>query len=73
MCLQYEQYSLIPSSATGAAAVTSQAEQGPAPPVAEDPKKDVHITPSQQMKVVNDDGSVTEEKVEYRDENGEYI
>ena len=70
---QYEQYSLAISSPTGAAAVTSQAEHGPAPPVAEDPKENVHITPGQGIRHVNEDGSVTEEKVEYRDENGNLL
>lgn len=41
------------------------------PPVADDPKKDVYLTPGSQQ--VQPDGSITEEKVEYRDENGNLL
>jgi dolichyl-phosphate-mannose-protein mannosyltransferase len=52
-------------------AATSQAHVGPAPPVAEDPKKDVNVTP--QEKPVVPSGATTEEKVEFRDENGNLL
>lgn len=55
---------------TGAAA-TSQAHVGPAPPVAEDPKKDVNLTPRERQ--APSDGAITEEKVEFRDENGNLL
>ncbi|WPH01498.1 dolichyl-phosphate-mannose--protein mannosyltransferase 1 [Acrodontium crateriforme] len=63
----YADYSLVVPSVSGPAP-TGQAAHGPAPPVAEDPKKEVNVTPK--APVINADGSITEEKVEYRDENG---
>nr|POE48614.1 dolichyl-phosphate-mannose--protein mannosyltransferase 1 [Quercus suber] len=59
----YADYSLAVPSVSGPQA-TGQAAHGPAPPVADDPKQDVNVTP----KII--DGGVREEKVEYRDENG---
>ena len=72
---QYAQYSLSPASASGAAAQTSPAAQGgPAPPVAEDPKADVHVTPQADNQIpIQEGGSFTEEKIEYRDEEGNLL
>lgn len=39
--------------------------------MADDPKKDVYLTPGSQQ--VQPGGSITEEKVEYRDENGNLL
>lgn len=47
-----------------AAVQTGVAQNGAAPPVADDPKQDVSITPGLQR---------VEEKVEYRDENGNIL
>ena len=58
-------------SAVGAAP-TTQAAHGPAPPVAEDPQKDVFVTP-QAAAQIPIDGAITEEKVEYRDEDGNLL
>jgi dolichyl-phosphate-mannose-protein mannosyltransferase len=65
----YQQYALMQTSAGGAAVQTGQAPaHGPAPPVAHDPKADVHVTPGQG----NVEG-VMEEKIEYRDEDGNLL
>ncbi|KAK4539893.1 hypothetical protein LTR36_010287 [Oleoguttula mirabilis] len=73
----YADYSLAVPSAVGPAPTGQAAHAGPAAPKAEDPKMDVVHTPGQalpnqpqqqQQQVV--DGAVTEEKIEYRDENG---
>ncbi|KAK3711834.1 Dolichyl-phosphate-mannose--protein mannosyltransferase 1 [Vermiconidia calcicola] len=81
----YAQYSLLtPSAGSGAAAQTSPAAQGgPAPPVADDPKADVHVTPQHQQPYISDDAAhagisgmedgFVEEKVEYRDEEGNLL
>lgn len=53
-------------TATGAA-VQTQAAHGPAPPIAEDPQKDVHVTAGDAMY------STVEEKIEYRDEQGNLL
>jgi dolichyl-phosphate-mannose-protein mannosyltransferase len=55
----------------GAAEATTPggAAVGPPPPVADDPKVDVHVTPQQPG---NFEG-VTEEKIEYRDEDGNLL
>lgn len=50
--------------------MTSQAENGPAPPVADDPKKDVNVTPALN---IPEGGSYREEKIEYRDEAGNLL
>ena len=68
--LQYAEYAISDVPAAGPAA-TSQAHVGPPPPVAEDPKKDVHATPRE--KAVLPEGALTEEKVEFRDENGNLL
>lgn len=66
---------------------TAQAEVGPAPPVADDPKADVHFTPGDGVNpnqaaaghitpggpVMQNDGTITEERVEYRDEDGNLL
>lgn len=52
-----------------AAAVTSQAEHGPAPPIADDPKKDVFVTPAANVPLED----MTEERIEYRDEEGNLL
>ena len=70
---QYAQYSLAVPSASGAAEATGQAAHGPAPPVADDPKADVHITPGHQVSGAIPPGGYTEEKVEYRDEDGNLL
>lgn len=68
---QYEQYELASTfPGSGAAAATSQAEHGPPPPIAEDPSKDVFVTGGP---VPPPGGSITEEKIEYRDENGNLL
>lgn len=67
----YADYSLAVPSASGPAP-TSQAAHGPAPPVAEDPKENVVVTPGSEH-VIQDGGVVAEEKVEYRDENGQLL
>ncbi|KAM3422357.1 Dolichyl-phosphate-mannose--protein mannosyltransferase [Cercospora zeina] len=67
----YAEYSLAVPSA-GGAAPTAQAAHGPAPPVADDPQKEVHVTPKGQAEPAHYDGQV-EEKVEYRDENGNLL
>ena len=68
---QYAQYNVPTLSVNDAAAAqTSQAEHGPAPPVADDPRADVHVTG--QAQYVPPEG-LTEEKVEYRDEDGNLL
>ncbi|EME38887.1 glycosyltransferase family 39 protein [Dothistroma septosporum NZE10] len=67
----YADYSLAVPSAAGAAP-TTQAAHGPAPPVAEDPQKDVYVTP-QAAGQIPIDGAITEEKIEYRDEDGNLL
>ncbi|KAK4495498.1 hypothetical protein PRZ48_013830 [Zasmidium cellare] len=66
----YADYSLAVPSGAGGAEATAQAAHGPAPPVADDPQKDVHVTPQLQVPLGD---SVTEEKVEYRDEEGNLL
>lgn len=66
----YAEYSLAVPMASGPAP-TGQAAQGPAPPVADDPKQDVMVTPGQAQAIPL--GGVTEEKIEYRDENGQLL
>jgi dolichyl-phosphate-mannose-protein mannosyltransferase len=73
MSSQYAQYSLAVPSAHGAAEATGQAAHGPAPPVADDPRAEVHITPGQQVPANIPDGGLVEEKVEYRDEEGNLL
>lgn len=68
---QYAEYAIDDVPAAGPAA-TSQAHVGPAPPVAEDPKKDVNATPREKLPGVPE-GAITEEKVEFRDENGNLL
>lgn len=70
--LQYAEYAIDDVPAAGPAA-TSQAHVGPAPPVAEDPKKDVEVTPRAPPAVQQPEGVVSEEKVEFRDENGNLL
>lgn len=50
------------AQATGAA-------HGPAPPIADDPKADVHVTPQHP----GDFEGATEHKIEYRDEDGNIL
>lgn len=61
---------------------TGQAAHGPAPPVADDPQKDVIVTPGQQIQAPGghqEPGAMShaarrvEEKVEYRDEAGNLL
>lgn len=59
---------MIPSPASGAQA-TNAALHGPAPPVADDPRADVHVTPG----AGGFAEGFTEEKIEYRDENGNLL
>ncbi|KAI7590577.1 hypothetical protein KC343_g18359, partial [Hortaea werneckii] len=68
----YAEYSLYAASGAGAAP-TSQAAHGPAPPVADDPKDNVVVTPGGAPQQMVHDGGVTEEKVEFRDENGNLL
>ncbi|KAK3063068.1 Dolichyl-phosphate-mannose--protein mannosyltransferase 1, partial [Teratosphaeriaceae sp. CCFEE 6253] len=72
----YADYDLaVHSTGAGGAAPTGAgpALQGPAPPVAEDPKLDVMVTPGQGLPAQVMQGAVTEEKIEYRDENGNLL
>jgi dolichyl-phosphate-mannose-protein mannosyltransferase len=70
----YADYSLAVPSASGPAPTGSApALHGPAPPKADDPKQDVVVTPGQPMQQQVLQGGVTEEKVEYRDENGNLL
>lgn len=64
---QYEGYTLAIPSGSGPAPTGQAAVGGPAPPVADDPQKEVVVTPG----VAGD--SYTEEKVEYRDEDGNLL
>ncbi|KJY02297.1 dolichyl-phosphate-mannose-protein mannosyltransferase [Zymoseptoria brevis] len=69
----YAEYSLAVPSAAGAAVQTPQAAVGgPAPPVAEDPAKEVVVTLGAD---VNNAGveDYTEERIEYRDEEGNLL
>ncbi|RMY93100.1 hypothetical protein D0864_05775 [Hortaea werneckii] len=68
----YAEYSLYAASGAGPAP-TSQAAHGPAPPVADDPKDNVVVTPGGAPQQMVHDGGVTEEKVEFRDENGNLL
>ncbi|CAK3793415.1 glycosyltransferase family 39 [Lecanosticta acicola] len=72
----YADYSLAVPSAAGGAEPT-QAVQGPAPPVAEDPQKDIHATTQQQQNIDplhSPAGQIpVQEKVEYRDEEGNIL
>lgn len=68
LVMQYAEYSLAVPSASGAAVQTQQAAHGPAPPVADDPQKDVHVTPREQLPVDS-----VQEKIEYRDEEGNLL
>ncbi|KAI6954480.1 dolichyl-phosphate-mannose-protein mannosyltransferase 1 [Hortaea werneckii] len=68
----YAEYSLYAASGAGPAP-TSQAAHGPAPPVADDPKDNVVVTPGGPAQQMVHDGGVTEEKVEFRDENGNLL
>ena len=61
----------MPSGAGGAEA-TGGAAVGPAPPVADDPKADVHVTP-QQGGQPQQQPIAAEEKIEYRDEEGNLL
>ncbi|CZT14749.1 related to dolichyl-phosphate-mannose-protein mannosyltransferase [Ramularia collo-cygni] len=63
----YAEYSLAVPSASGPAPTGQAAVGGPAPPVADDPQKDVVVTPGA------NGGAITEEKVEYRDEDGNLL
>ncbi|KAK3628339.1 Dolichyl-phosphate-mannose--protein mannosyltransferase 1 [Elasticomyces elasticus] len=70
----YADYSLAVPSASGPKPTGAVA--GPAPPVAEDPKMDVVVTPGGQVQQPMGDvvsGGLTEEKIEYRDENGNLL
>ncbi|KAF2724755.1 glycosyltransferase family 39 protein [Polychaeton citri CBS 116435] len=69
---QYADYKLDLSRASGPAP-TSQAAHGPAPPVAENPADDLPITPKQQPSQVPVGGSHSEERIEFRDENGNLL
>ncbi|KAK5131267.1 hypothetical protein LTR08_001172 [Meristemomyces frigidus] len=73
----YADYSLAANKPQAGGPVATSAAQAPAhvgaaPPVAEDPRKEVAVTPGQQLGHEGGagQGSVTEEKIEYRDENG---
>lgn len=65
----------MPKEESAAAAVTSSAEHGPPPPLADDPKQNVAYTPAWVMDngAPEGEGSYTEEKVEYRDEQGNLL
>ena len=55
---------------------TGQAQHGPKPPVADDPKDDVLVTPQAGLGDIPRDApgiGHTEESVEYRDENGKLL
>ncbi|GAB7353555.1 hypothetical protein MBLNU459_g3989t1 [Dothideomycetes sp. NU459] len=64
----YDQYSTY-AQVSGPAATSPAAHAGPAPPVAEDPKADVNVTPQPADQPVIG----TEERIEYRDENGRLL
>nr|OQO32634.1 hypothetical protein B0A51_00012 [Rachicladosporium sp. CCFEE 5018] len=71
----YAEYSLLPSAPASGPAPTGQAAHaGPAAPVAEDPAKDISVTPGLNLplpgQVSGQPGQVVEQKIEYRDENG---
>jgi len=68
----YADYSLVVPSAPGPAPTGQAAHAGPAAPVAEDPRAEVMNTPGGGQPVVRD-GGVTEEKIEFRDENGNLL
>ncbi|KXT10656.1 hypothetical protein AC579_6349 [Pseudocercospora musae] len=67
----YADYSLTVSAPGAAATATGQAAHGPAPPVADDPQKDVHLTPKGQAPLGAPQS--VEEKIEYRDEEGNLL
>lgn len=70
----YADYSLLPSAATGPAPTQQAAAAGPKPPVAEDPKDEVNVTPQANAPQFAKEGKrITEEKVEYRDEKGRLL
>ena len=72
--MSYAEDSLLVPSISGAADATGQAAHGPAPPVADDPRADVHVTPQHQQPVAGAPGDiVSEEKIEYRDEEGNLL
>lgn len=55
---------------------TGQAQKGPEPPVADDPKKDVSVTPQapiDEAARLAPGAGHTEEKIEYRDESGKLL
>ncbi|QIW98367.1 hypothetical protein AMS68_003885 [Peltaster fructicola] len=64
----YSEYANVVTTGSGAVQ-TQPAAQGPAPPVAEDPKKEVNVTPRGNEPIIQS----TEEKIEYRDEHGNLL
>jgi dolichyl-phosphate-mannose-protein mannosyltransferase len=62
---------MVIKSASGAAPTTQAVHAGPAPPVADDPQKEVNVTPRGQNPV--GDAQALEEKIEYRDEDGNLL
>lgn len=55
---------------------TSQAQAGPNPPVAENPKDEVLVTPQASLADIHREAAGqghTEERIEYRDENGKLL
>lgn len=71
----YADYSLAIPAASGPAPTGSAAAlHGPAPPVAEDPQKDVVVTPGSSLAGMQQpQGGVTEERIEYRDDQGNLL
>ena len=73
--MQYADYSLGAPAANSVP--TGQAQHGPKPPVADDPKEDVIVTPKAAgLEDIPRDvpgAGHTEERVEYRDENGKLL
>lgn len=69
---QYADYSNVPTVITDAQ--QTQAMAGPKPPVADDPKDEVVVTPQAEAPLVlGEDGRHTSSKVEYRDEHGNLL
>jgi len=68
----YQDYSLAMSAPASDNIPTTQAAHGPAPPVADDPQKDIQVTPGAPL-AQNLGQAYTEEKVEYRDDQGNLL
>lgn len=72
--IQYADYSLGAKAAANAEATSAPAAlAGPAPPKADDPQAEINVTPQAGLDQAQAGMRHTEERVEYRDENGRLL